>query len=151
LVQVRIKDRHGFQSECIVHQFGQLQPRFEMKVHLQRAPRELVEVVHLPAPGFRFPCMAGDARGEAADHQRHQHESQQRHGVGRISGQVCLGRVRGEVAMHQDRPEGDDHGLPESAQQGGRNHDEHVEQHCHGQQPSGPVRQSGYKNNRYHA
>ena len=83
-MQVGVEDRHRLQREDLVHQFGQLRSRLHVEIHLQRAPGELVEVVHLPAPGLGLAGMPGDARGKPAHNQRHQHEGQQRNRVGRV-------------------------------------------------------------------
>ena len=56
LVQIGVEDRHRLKREDFVHQFRQLRPRLDMEIHLQRAARELVEVVHLAAPGLRLPA-----------------------------------------------------------------------------------------------
>jgi hypothetical protein len=64
-VQVGVEDRHGLQREDLVHQLGQLRSRLHVQIHLQRAPRELVEVVHLPAPRLglaRVPVTRDESR-----------------------------------------------------------------------------------------
>ena len=49
-VQVGVKDRDRLEREDLVHQFGQLRPGLDVKIHLQGAAGELVEIVHLAAP-----------------------------------------------------------------------------------------------------
>ena len=49
----------------IVDQFHQLRTRLHVKIHLQRAACELVEIVHLAAPGFSRPRVLGNSRGQA--------------------------------------------------------------------------------------
>ena len=46
---------------------------------------------------------------------------------------------RGEVAVHQNRGERHHDRLPESAQQGGGNHNQQIKQDSHGQQPLRPM------------
>ena len=62
-MQVRVEDGHRLQREDLMHQFGQLRSRLLVKIHLQRAPRELVEIVHLSAPRLGLSGIARDARG----------------------------------------------------------------------------------------
>ena len=74
LVQIGIEDHHRLQREDLVHQFSQLRARLDVKIHLQGAARELVEIVHLAAPGVGSCGVLGDTRGKPADYQRGQHE-----------------------------------------------------------------------------
>jgi hypothetical protein len=72
-VQVGVEDRDGLQREDLMHQLGQLRPRLECEIHLQRAPGELVQVVHLERP--RLSC-AGVGLGvlpEVDDQNRDHH------------------------------------------------------------------------------
>ena len=89
--------------------------------------------------------MLVDARGEAADDQRHQHKYQQGNGVGGIGGKISLRLMRNEVAVQEDRRERDDDRLPESAEQRGGHHNQQVKEQGHRKQPSGPVRQKGHQ------
>ena len=66
LVQIGIEEGHRFQRKDLVDQFDKLRAGLHMQIHLQRAPRELVEVVHLAAPGIRLARVLSDARGKAA-------------------------------------------------------------------------------------
>ena len=145
LVQIRIEYRHRLQRENLMHQFGQLRSRLLVKIQLQRAPRELVEVVHLAAPGLGCPGVVRDARGEPAHHQRHQNECQQSDGVGRISRRIRLRLARREIAMHHNCRQRHNDCLPESRQQGRGNHNQQVEKHGHRKQPLRPMGKRRYQ------
>ena len=71
-MQVGVEDGHRFKIEDLVHQLGQLRPRLHMKVHLQGAASEFIEVVHLAAPRLSLASVAGHPRRKAADDERHQ-------------------------------------------------------------------------------
>ena len=80
-MQIGIEDDDGFERKNFMHQFGELRARLDVQIHLQGAARELVEVVHLAAPGVRLPGVLRDARGKPADHQCRENEGQERDGV----------------------------------------------------------------------
>ena len=90
VVQIGVEDRDGFEVEDIVHQLGQLRSGLDVQVHLQGAPRELVEILHLPAPRLRLARVLGDARGKPAHGESHQHKHHQRDRAGRVGGQGQL-------------------------------------------------------------
>ncbi len=154
-MQVGIEDCHGLQSEDFMDQFGQLRPRLEVKIHLEGAPREFVQVVHLFAPGLGLPGVPGDARREPADHQGDQHEGEQGDHVGGVGGHAGRdsgwGLVQDEVAVHEDGRQRDDHRLPESTEQGRSRHNQYVKQHGDGEQPCRPVRQGRDQSDGHHS
>jgi hypothetical protein len=61
-VQVGIEDGHRFKRKYLVDQLGQLRTGLHVQVHLQGAAGELVEVVHLAAPGLSLARVSVTAR-----------------------------------------------------------------------------------------
>ena len=102
LMQVGVEDRDGFERKDFMHQLGQLRPRLDVQIQFQRAPGELIEIAHLPAPRLGLLCVVFEARGEAADHQRDDHKGQQGNRVGGISGQIGLRLARDEDAVQEN-------------------------------------------------
>ena len=76
-MQIGVEHRHRLKIEDLVHQLGQLRARFHVQVHLQGSPRELVEILHLPAARLGLARVAGHSRRKPADGERHQHKDQQ--------------------------------------------------------------------------
>ncbi len=149
LVQIRIEEDNRFESEYFVDQFRKLRAGLDMQVHLQRAPRELVEIVHLAAPRIGLPGMLRDASRQPADNECGKNESQKGDGIGSVGGKIEPGLARREVALDRHGREGNDDGLPESAQQSGGHDDEQVKQNSDRQQPLQPVSQRSQHDNRH--
>ena len=91
-MQIGIEDRDCFEIEDLLHQVGQLLTRLHVQIHLQCAPRELVEIVHLPAAQLGLARMAGHARRKPAYGERHQHKDHQGDRIGRIGGDGSIPR-----------------------------------------------------------
>ena len=138
-MQIGIEDGHGLERKNLVHELGQLRPGLHVKIHLQRAASELIQIVHLAAPGFSRPRVLGNPRRQAADNQGHQHKSQQRNGVGRVFRKSEFRLSRREYSMNHYRGKRNDRRLPKSAQQRGGQHNEQIKQERDRKQPPEPV------------